>query len=138
MLKHCTKCHIVKEESEFYYDSYAGRIRSECKNCLNSITKVRRSKLDKEDYNYAAHIRKTYGITYQQYEEMLEKQNGVCAICKKCETLKQKGKTRRLCIDHDHTTGKIRGLLCDKCNGMLTALTNSKLVNAAMSYIRQT
>lgn len=53
----------------------------------------------------------TYGITPQQYDEMLAAQNGVCAACKG-----QPRQGRPLCIDHCHKTKKIRGLLCDACN----------------------
>jgi hypothetical protein len=59
-----------------------------------------------------------FNITLDQYEEISALQGHVCAICKKPETLinPRSGKTRRLSVDHDHATGKIRGLLCDKCN----------------------
>lgn len=53
-------------------------------------------------------LRKRYGITPEYYEELFHKQNGKCAIC---GTSKEK-----LVIDHDHKTGKVRGLLCHNCN----------------------
>jgi len=52
----------------------------------------------------------SYGITVEQYDMMLLNQNGVCAICGRPEL------NRRLCIDHNHTTGEVRGLLCTSCN----------------------
>lgn len=55
----------------------------------------------------------TYGITIAEYDNLFTLQNGVCAVCGK-----DNGK-RRLCIDHDHKTGKIRGLLCHACNTTL-------------------
>lgn len=58
---------------------------------------------------------KTYGLTVERYNELLEKQNHVCAICG------NKPKNR-LCVDHDHKTGKVRSLLCNKCN---TAIGNA-------------
>ena len=55
-----------------------------------------------------------YGLSNEQYEEMLSAQSGVCAICEKgCPT----GKS--LAVDHDHLSGRIRGLLCADCNGAL-------------------
>lgn len=57
-------------------------------------------------------IRKRYGITLEDYRSMYEKQNGRCAICKKVWH-------RSLFIDHDHSTGKVRGLLCQPCNNFL-------------------
>lgn len=61
-----------------------------------------------------AHLRRKFGITTYQYEQMLKDQNGVCAICKK-NNMKKKG----LNVDHDHQTKKIRGILCSNCNGSL-------------------
>jgi hypothetical protein len=53
-----------------------------------------------------------YGITPNQYEELLERQGGTCAICPRTADSQK----RRLHVDHDHSTGKVRGLLCDQCN----------------------
>lgn len=55
-----------------------------------------------------------YGITTKEYEKMYANQNGSCAIC---ETPNLSGKL--LCVDHDHKTGRVRGLLCDKHNWMI-------------------
>lgn len=73
-----------------------------------------------------------YGLTVEQYEEMFSKQDGVCAICK------QPWKTRRLAVDHCHKTGKIRGLLCGRCNGQLGWLENEQWVTAAKEYLAGT
>lgn len=54
-------------------------------------------------------LRQKYGLTLEDYDKMLNSQNGVCFICKE-------RKRRRLAVDHDHSTGRIRGLLCDVCN----------------------
>lgn len=75
-------------------------------------------------------MRVKYGITPEKYNEMLENQGGVCAICKTKPQFDTRKK--RLSIDHCHTTGKVRGLLCDACNrgiGMLKDDT-SVLMNA--------
>ena len=63
----------------------------------------------------AYHLKKTYNITEEDFQEMLLKQEGKCLICGKSH----KEASRGLHIDHDHSTGKIRGLLCSKCNGSL-------------------
>lgn len=55
-----------------------------------------------------------YNITIEEYDHMLVYQNGVCAICKQVDVT-----GRRLAVDHDHETGKIRGLLCSSCNTKL-------------------
>lgn len=63
----------------------------------------------------AYHLKRLYGITLEQYDQLLEKQNHSCAICKRHES---EFKTR-LAVDHDHKTGEIFGLLCMYCNHRL-------------------
>ena len=68
-----------------------------------------------------SHLKRYYGITVEQYDEMLKSQNGVCAICGNVE-LSNRGNTLNalsLAVDHCHETGKIRGLLCMDCNQTL-------------------
>jgi hypothetical protein len=60
-----------------------------------------------------------YGITLNQYNELLEKQLHACAICKEPESQTNWGKTKRLAVDHCHNTGRVRGLLCQRCNTTL-------------------
>jgi hypothetical protein len=67
-------------------------------------------KEEKTKRNY--HLKKTYNITTEVYDVLLLKQNGQCAICKK----NQSDIKRRLSVDHSHSNGKVRGLLCYNCN----------------------
>lgn len=62
-----------------------------------------------------------FGITLDQYKQMLFDQGGVCAICGNVETMVNPGtgKVNRLSVDHNHTTGKVRGLLCSAHNTMI-------------------
>lgn len=70
-------------------------------------------------------------ITVAQYDEMLKKQNGLCAICER----PPQGKIR-LAVDHDHDTGRIRGLLCDYCNRRLLIKKNTiQLLKRAVTYL---
>jgi hypothetical protein len=65
---------------------------------------------------------RSYGIDSTVYAEMLQEQQGVCAICFQLETMTCRGTLKDLCVDHNHETGQIRGLLCHRCNiaiGML-------------------
>jgi hypothetical protein len=57
-----------------------------------------------------------YGITPEYYRALLLAQNGVCALCGEPETQTLKGTLISLSVDHDHKTGKVRGLLCIRCN----------------------
>jgi hypothetical protein len=74
-----------------------------------------------QKYHTEWHLKKKYNLSLTQYNKMLEEQNGVCAICGNKETVKDKRTNviRKLSVDHNHTTGKIRDLLCDSCNNLL-------------------
>lgn len=63
-----------------------------------------------------ARLRKQYGITIEQYDAMLEVQGGVCAICGEPETSRNQHGVRGLAVDHCHTHGNVRSLLCAACN----------------------
>lgn len=67
------------------------------------------------DTRYAHHLSQKFGMKIETYEEMVKAQNSACAICKKPE---RRG-NKRLSIDHCHSTGKVRGLLCSNCNTSL-------------------
>lgn len=83
-------------------------------------------------------IKRKYGLTRNQYEEKLKNQNYVCAICKQPETAFD-GRTntlRRLAVDHNHKTGKIRGLLCWRCNGTIGRINEDlNLVKSIEEYL---
>lgn len=81
---------------------------------------------------------RNYGITLDQYDEMFEKQEGVCKICKKPETSTIKGAVKRLAVDHCHSTGRIRGLLCNNCNTAIGLFKENKnfMLNA-IQYLEE-
>lgn len=75
-------------------------------------------------------LKKKYQITVEQYETMLQQQGGVCAICSAAP-----GK-RRLHVDHDHATRKIRGLLCLRCNVTVGVVEKrAELLQLAAAYV---
>ncbi len=103
------------------------KLSNKCKQCVREYNKIRHAKRTKEDLDKInqrrkqnrntwltdrkKHFKTKYGITLEDYENMFQSQNGVCKICKnKCSTGKN------LAVDHCHETGKVRGLLCAKCN----------------------
>ena len=77
--------------------------------------------------------RDTFGITLEEYNRMLRQQNGVCAICFEPETAKRLGKTLRLAVEHCHTTGKVRGLACRRCNSTMGYVKDSSLLLRSMA-----
>jgi hypothetical protein len=90
---------------------------------------------NKEKY-FAYKLKNTYGLTLDEYYELVRKQKGLCAICGGKPNV-VKGKSKRLNIDHNHSTGKVRGLLCNKCNNGIGCFNdNTKNIAAAISYLK--
>ena len=80
------------------------------------------------------HLRRTYGITSEQYQELYKRQEGRCAVCQK----HQDELTRRLAVDHDHHTLEIRGLLCGNCNHRVVGKhTDPELLRRVADYVSQ-
>jgi len=80
---------------------------------------TRKSREKYPDAERERHLKRSFNITAADYDRMHEEQNGLCAICFQPETKMSKGILYRLAVDHDHNTGKIRGLLCFKCNSAM-------------------
>jgi hypothetical protein len=87
----------------------------------------------KKKYMKKYNIKHNYGILLEEFKFYLEKQENKCAICSHTFTPEDK-----ICIDHDHATGKVRGLLCFKCNVLLgMAVDNSKTLMNAIKYLNE-
>lgn len=85
-----------------------------------------------------AHWKRQYDITPEQYDVMLKKQDGVCAICRQPETAGRNGKVKLLSVDHDHTTKQLRGLLCDDCNKALGCMHDNRArLQSALEYLNR-
>jgi hypothetical protein len=86
----------------------------------------------------AQQINYKFGITVDDYSRLFTKQGGRCAICGRPETATRGGKTKWLAVDHDHETGKVRGLLCQTCNSALGLLNDDiTLLLSARDYLLQ-
>lgn len=86
-------------------------------------------------FQFRWRILKHYGLSIEKYEEMLAKQNNCCAICKTTEP--GGNSTGKWNIDHDHKTGKVRGLLCGACNrGIGMFKDNPDLLESARNYLQ--
>lgn len=80
-------------------------------------------------------LRRQFGISLSEYETLLAKQGGVCAICARPETCGAR-QSSFLSVDHDHVTNKIRGLLCNKCNrGLGLFEDNVEWLSNAIDYL---
>lgn len=145
-MKACTKCGTSKSPEEFSRDKSKkdGRCCS-CKECGASYFKQRpaRTSLQKTQ-RYKWHrrhtLRKKYGILLEDYERMLQQQSGVCAICKQPEQ-QHSWNTERvssLAVDHNHKTGRNRGLLCHRCNRVLGAVNDDiDILVALKEYVEK-
>ena len=143
--KTCRKCGITKTLADF---SLARKptpttnavYRSQCKPCCS--TRAMQWFADNPDRASAARrkssLRKNYGIDLDEYNAMLAKQHGVCAICGEDEPNEhgRTGKKFRLSVDHCHDSGTIRGLLCQRCNRAIGLLKDDPiLLRRAISYL---
>lgn len=135
--KYIVKCDCGESKVVGYAQMSSGRTQS-C-GCLqrrkgSDSPSWKHGRSQTKEYDLELHMKRSYGLGFKEYEEMLFKQNGVCAICNS-EPPKNQHKTR-LNIDHCHTTGKVRGLLCDACNRAIGLLKDSPdLLNKAINYL---
>ena len=98
-----------------------------------SACKIVEEKRKRRIYERKLDYRKKYGITLEQYNAMFTVQNGCCLICNEHQTVSGK----ELSVDHCHTTGKIRGLLCSNCNLMLGfAKDNVEILSNGIQYLK--
>lgn len=156
----CSMCGKTKPEDEFYRRS-DGRPRSYCKACYSIHNRQQRKahKAARDEYDrqrgsgwerhpenrekYAptdrqAHdkyLQRTYGITIEDFDAMLSKQDGTCAICDGRNS--DSARNRRMTVDHDHETGKVRGLLCFTCNTSIGKLGDTyEALQKAADYLK--
>lgn len=141
-MKTCTKCSKAKELTEFYKskrhkDGFYSICKDCCKKAAREAYKINPHRIKKNQETYFKNnpdakrrifIKYKYGITLEEYDLMYSNQKGRCAICNE--------KKSKLCIDHNHTTGEIRGLLCKQCNHAI-GLLKEKITSlrSAISYL---
>lgn len=123
--KTCTLCGESKHESEFikWLSSTRQKMRRAafCHPCRKQYLRDR----DRA---------RKYGLSAKEYKQKLETQQGKCAICLKDMILKGK----KICIDHNHTTGQVRDLLCVQCNSLLgNAKEDFSILKSAITYLHK-
>lgn len=132
--KYCPKCEKIKDLDEFSTMKTKSKIASHCKECsrelLNEYYGTEEGKMAlKEKYNKNKirlknnKLKRDFGITYDEYKQILNEQEGRCAICGKTE--EENGKM--LAVDHNHETMKNRELLCSSCNILIGFIEKNKL-----------
>lgn len=130
-MKVCNGCSREKTLDSFYRNpSVKSGYAAICKECNKerAIAWRKNNMARFLEIKRASNRKKRYGISIETYNRMLIEQKGECKICK--------SKFRNLQIDHDHSTGKIRGLLCNPCNRILGMAKDSTLILAsAIQYL---
>ncbi len=151
-MKPCTKCRAVLPPQIF------SKGRSECKDCVSKYYKQYRKnnlkrikeieskyrsdpkndfKLKRQAYLLKCkdkilqrYLKKQYGLTIENFNDLNKKQKGVCAVCKNLPD-------SRLFVDHDHSTGRIRGLVCNRCNRAMGLFKDDyRVLMSAAMYLR--
>ena len=136
-MRTCTSCHTEKSLADFGVRK-SGRIGDVIMPCKPCKVKAHRDKRRDNPEHYLqierkSKFKKQYGITIEQYDEMLAAQGGGCAIC---SAKTPSNRTKYFAVDHCHTTGKVRGLLCTKCNRGLGLFNDrTDLLKLATNYL---
>lgn len=136
-MKTCSKCEKERDLSFFFVNkSRSDGVDSQCKMCADEYNRTwKEANTEKRAiYAFRTRLKKNFGITEKQYEQLLDKQNNCCALCQKPAT----NFDRRLAVDHDHETGRIRGLLCYYCNHKLIGRhKDGNLLRRMADYVEQ-
>lgn len=138
-MKKCVVCGIDKAMGAFRKDRrYADGLSTWCRTCKYSREKLYWAKPanERRKFDYMKRylrdydLRKKYGITLDEYKTMAEEQNFLCFICGKSN------EERSLNVDHDHSTGLVRKLLCDACNTALGHVRESiTILESMINYV---
>ncbi|MEK6881646.1 MAG: endonuclease VII domain-containing protein [Nanoarchaeota archaeon] len=127
-----------KEKIKISNENYRQKHREEIRENSKKYRQNNKEKYNTEYYR-KRDLKKKYGIDIIKYNEISKKQKNVCAICVNSEKDKDyKTKIiRQLAVDHNHETGKVRGLLCSKCNKALGLFKdNIEILEKAIKYLK--
>lgn len=115
--KSCSNCGEIKPIDQFARQpSSSDGLHSWCLDCSRFVTFVR-------------HLKRNYDLTYIEYTDMIAEQNGICPICLRSD--------QKLVVDHNHSTGAVRKLLCGRCNTALGMFDeNVESILRAAEYLR--
>lgn len=122
----CAACKVEKAVDCFHRQGKRGR-HAYCADCYNARYRGAARKPIAPEARRAQNVKARYGLTPEAIAEMVADQGGLCAICAQAPA--------RACIDHDHETGRVRGILCHPCNIALPAVENTDYLRAALAYL---
>lgn len=127
-MKNCSKCGKEKPLDKFFKSkSTKDGYRSQCKDCHQEYQK------NNPDTLWRYSLKFFYGITEDNYNKMFNDQNGCCKGC----GIHQSNLEKRLCVDHDHETMLVRGLLCQQCNTILgLAKDKQQILENLIEYLK--
>lgn len=128
--KRCMKCGLTKSSSEFH------KWKAECKACCRDRREawVKANPEKVRAINRRKKLRKNFGLSIEQWNELLNRQSRRCAICGKPHST---GKRKGLFVDHCHKTNRVRGLVCQKCNTLLgMAGDDITILEKAIEYLK--
>lgn len=129
LVKRCRFCHKDKPENDYVINrqTFDGLFRF-CRECVAIKAKARRADPVRLERIKATERKRAYGLTSDQYKAMMALQHGGCAVCGE--------PPQKWCVDHDHVTGKVRGLLCNHCNAALGLFKdNPAALQSAIYYL---
>jgi hypothetical protein len=132
-VKHCNGCSTSKDKSEFW------KSQSLCIVCTKDRQKSRwNSRSPKK--RLEQHLKYKYGVTHQEFISAWTDQSGKCSICfdELPDLMQYANRRRGYAIDHNHETGKFRGILCLRCNSLLgMAKESSRILASAIGYLEK-
>jgi hypothetical protein len=156
----CVECGLEKSPDEFYCtrgrNGVSNKPMKRCKKCYTKYTTANNKERYRTSYKCRvatraaarqSHLRLKYGMTEDDYHALLARQGGRCAICSATKESRQSSRRRvyarndpkqdyRLCIDHCHQSGKVRGVLCSRCNSLIgQAKDDPAVLLAAAQYL---
>ena len=138
MSKECTKCGASKSLDKFNKRTASkDGLTTRCTTCLN--TKALKVRSEQPEVTRARNLKKRFSMSIDEYNIIFLSQKGKCAICEKAETTQDVNQNVKwLSVDHNHSNGNIRGLLCNACNTGIGKLGDSiKVLKSAVKYLEE-
>ena len=131
-MKTCKSCLLEKPLDSFYpHKGSKQGVLARCKQCISAHRKASYS----SEKALETLLKSRYKLSKREYDTKLSEQNGVCAICGTTDPGKYHG---RFCVDHNHSTNEVRGLICHNCNSALGNFKDSvSVLLSAVDYLKK-